>query len=472
MRGLLLFLLVLFGAPWRAAAETAQPKTARPNVVLILADDLGWAELGCYGNRFNETPHLDRLASRGARFTQAYAAAPVCSPFRAALMSGQWPARVGITDYLRPNDSKHLSPSHITLAEMFRAAGYRTAMLGKWHLTGYRNHGAVEVSPTEHGFDQVMLSENRGIGGGSYFHPYHFNREIKQRMESPGSEGREHLIDRMNRDAVEFVERHVETRPDQPFFLYKSHYAVHTRLAGRPDLVAKYSRKPGAGLEPRSARNNVHLAAQLELIDEGLGMLLAKLEALKIADRTIVVFTSDNGGEDRVTSNAPLRAGKSTLYEGGIREPLLIRWPGVTRSGTVCDQPVVTMDFYPTFAEMIGTQCDPSQTLDGLSLAPLLKAADARLDRETLFWHYPLAQPHFLGGRSRGAIRMGDFKLIEDYTTGGLELYDLAQDIGEQHDLAQKFPERCQAMQARLRAWRASLGAESRKHMPPASPSP
>jgi len=274
----------------------------RPNIIFILADDLGWAELGCYGNTFNETPNLDELVRRGTRFTDAYAAAPVCSPYRAALMTGQYPARVGITDYLRPNDENHLSTDHITIAEMLKRAGYTTGIIGKWHLTGYANHGAKEFPPSQHGFDEVIVSENRGIGGGSYFHPYHFNREIKKRLP-----GKEYLVDRCNLEAVEFIDRH----RDGPFFLYLSHYVVHTRLQGKAELVAKYERKPGAGKGNTAPRNNPHLAAQLESIDEGVVMIMNKLDELGLAENTVLIFTSDNGGEDRVTSNAPLRAGRA-----------------------------------------------------------------------------------------------------------------------------------------------------------------
>jgi arylsulfatase A-like enzyme len=437
---------------WAHAADdsSGQNRTRPPNIVFILADDLGWAELGCYGNTFNETPHLDKLAGDGMRFTTAYAAAPVCSPYRAALMSGQHPVRTGITDYLRPNDAKHLSRDYITLPEMLKKAGYATGIIGKWHLTGYMNHGATETPPSEHGFDEMIVSENRGIGNGSYFFPYHFNREIPQRLP-----GREHLVDRCNFEALRFIEKH----KDEPFFLYLSHYAVHTRLDGRPDLVAKYEVKPGAGKGPEARRNNSHLAAQLECIDRGVGAIRAKLVDLGLSDNTILVFTSDNGGEDRVTSNAPLRGGKSTLYEGGIREPLIMHWPGVTSPGSVCTTPVCTMDFYPTFAEAAGGERTPGQPLDGLSLVPVLRNPDARLDRDALYWHYPLEKPHFLGGRSAGAIRKGNLKLIEFFDTGEVELYDLAQDPGERQDRAGEWPEKRRDLLEALHDWQRRVGA-------------
>jgi len=434
-----------------APSAFRQGTPPRPNVIFILADDLGYSELGCYGNTFNETPNLDRLARQGMRFTDAYAAAPVCSPYRAALMTGQWPARVGITDYLRPNDPKHLPPEATTVAEVFKSAGYATGMIGKWHLTGYEHHGAVEIRPTDQGFDEAIVSERRGIGGGSYWYPYHFNPAIEQRLP-----GKEYLVDRVNLEAVEFLERHKH----EPFFLYVSHYAVHTRLVGKPDLVAKYEAKPGAGKGNRAPKNNPHLAAQLESIDEGVGMIMRKLQELGLADNTLLIFTGDNGGEDRVTSNAPLRAGKSTLYEGGIREPLLIRWPGVVPPHTVCRTPTVNCDFFPTFEAILGVRPNANQPVDGVSILPLLKDPTARLDRDTLYWHYPLAKPHFLGGRSAGAIRKGDWKLIEFFDTGGVELYNLADDIGETNNLAKARPDMVQALRQDLAAWRKRIGAK------------
>ncbi|MBP7050564.1 MAG: sulfatase [Phycisphaerae bacterium] len=426
--------------------------TRRPNIIFILADDLGWAELGCYGNTFNETPNLDELARDGMRFTAVYAAAPVCSPFRAALMTGQSPVRTGITDYLRPDDPKHLAKDYTTLPEMLKGAGYATGIVGKWHLTGYANHGATETPPREHGFDEVIVSENRGIGSGSYFFPYHFNREIEQRL--PGTE---HLVDRCNLEAVGFIDRH----KDEPFLLYLGHYAVHTRLDGKPDLVAKYEAKPHAGKGFQARRNNPHLAAQLQCIDQGVGMIRARLRALGLVQDTIVVFTSDNGGEDRVTSNAPLRAGKSTLYEGGIREPLIVYWPGVTQAGAVCETPVCTMDFYPTFAEVAGSETPQGQVLDGVSLIPLLRDPGAGLARNTLYWHYPLDKPHFLGGRSAGAIRKDNFKLIEFFDTGEIELYDLATDPSEQHNLAVTEQNKRRELLDALHDWQRRVDART-----------
>jgi arylsulfatase A len=441
-------------AGWAMSGAAAKPKSAtgrKPNIVFILADDLGWAELGCYGNTFNETPNLDKLAKQGMRFTDAYAAAPVCSPYRAALMTGQYPARVGITDYLHPNDTNHLSTQYVTIAEVLKNAGYTTGIIGKWHLTGYANHGAEEFPPALHGFDETIVSENRGIGGGSYFHPYHFNREIQKRLP-----GNEYLVDRCNLEAVEFLERH----KNEPFFLYLSHYAVHTRLNGKPELVAEFEKKPGAGKGFKAQRNNPHLAAQLKSIDEGLGMIAGKLDELGLSSDTILIFTGDNGGEDRVTSNAPLRAGKSTLYEGGIRVPLIVRYPNVVPAGTVCKTPTSNIDFYPTLCQLAGIRPNSKQHIGGVSILPLLKNPNYQLKRQAFYWHYPLDKPHFLGGRSSGAVRQGDWKLIEYFDTGEKELYNLADDISEKNNLANTNPEKVAELHGLLKAWRKEVGAK------------
>jgi len=424
----------------------------RPNIIFILADDLGWSELNSYGNTFNQTPNLNRLAEQGMQFNGCYAAAAVCSPYRASLLTGQYPARIGITDYLRPDDVHALDPRHVTFTKMLRRHGYMTGLIGKWHLSGYHHHGVKEVSPCEHGIEETIFSENRGIGSGSYRYPYHWNQQIKQRLS-----GEEHLLDRQNLEAVEFIERHAH----RPFFLYLSHYAVHTRMLGHEDRVARYEAKPGAGRGRDAPRNNPHLAAQLEVMDEGVGMIMDKLEELGIAEDTVVIFTSDNGGETRVTTNAPLRGGKSELYEGGIREPLIIRWPGRIPAGAVCEHPISTIDFYPTFLEMAGIEPDPAQTLDGLSLMPLLQDTQTKLEREALYWYYPLPKKHFLGGRSSDAIRKADHKLIEFFDDGTVALYDLAADPGEQHDLSEAMPDKVAELRADLAARRDRMGVEA-----------
>lgn len=448
-------LILIFSLCLASCKFRADRKQELPNVIFVLADDLGWAELGCYGNKFNDTPNLDKLASQGVRFTNAYAAAPVCSPYRASLMSGQYPARIGITDYIRPDGTKHLPMEIVSLAEIFKSREYTTGIIGKWHLSGYEKHGVKEFGPDMHGFDETIMIENEGIGGGSYFYPYHFNKEIEKRID-----GKEFLVDRVNLEAVEFIERH----KDESFFLYFSHYAVHTRLLGKDEYVNIYRNKLGAGMHPetdtKARQNNPHLAAQLRSIDDGIGMIMDKLDELGLTENTILIFTSDNGGETRVTSNAPLREGKSTLYEGGIREPLIAKYPGKIPSGKICHEPTISCDFYPTFREILGLNKDPEQEIDGMSIWPLMKIPSNSLKRNTFFWHYPLEKSHFLGGRSSGAIREGDWKLIEFFDTGEIELYNLADDIGEQNNLAEEYPDIRQAMLGKLINWRKELGAQ------------
>lgn len=441
----------------------------KPNIIFILADDLGYSELGSYGNTFNETPHLDQLAKVGMRFTQAYAAAPVCSPTRAALMTGQYPARVGITDYLRPDAGDFLDTTYVTIAEALRGNGYRTGIIGKWHLSGYKLKNApLEVLPDQHGFDEVISSEITGIANSTYFYPYHFNPEMKKKLKSKS----EFIVDRMNLEAVEFIERNKK----KPFFLYLSHYAVHTMVHGKPELVAHYQQKPESGRSNPSmnnpendpykkwpsdyfaGENNPHLAAQLYSIDEGVGMIRKKLEELGIAENTIIIFTSDNGGESRVTDNAPLRAGKSTVYEGGIREPLIVYQPNKIAGAQVSDLPVSTYDFYPTICDLTGTALPEDQVMDGKSfLKHMLDGAQEQSNDRSFFWHYPLQKKHFLGGRSASAVRLGDWKLIEFYDTGERELYNLKEDVGEARNLAPSNPKKVDELQSLLIEWREEV---------------
>ena len=450
----------------QGTAPAADQDNGPYNVIYILADDLGYAELGSYGNTFNETPHLDQLAAEGVRLTNAYASAPVCSPYRAALMTGQYPARLHITDYLRPNASQHLDTAHTTLAEMFKANGYHTGIVGKWHLSGYVKEGAsVETLPDKHGFDDVLVSENRGIAEGWYFHPYGFNHEIEKSRP-----GREYITDRQHDEALGFIERN----KDQPFFLYLSHYAVHTTVHGKPELVDHFRKKAGAGTsEPtkgnpgndpykrwpadsRATHNNPHLAAQLSVVDQGVGMIREKLRELGLEKKTIIIFTSDNGGETTVTTNAPLRAGKSTLYEGGVREPLII-WNPTLFKPAVVHTPMANYDFYPTLMELIGAAPN-QQYFDGVSVAAALRNPGKAQPERTFYWHYPLDKPHFLGGRSAGSIRKGDWKLIAFFDDGTTELYNLREDIGEQHDLSAQHPEKVAMLLQNLKQWQHDVG--------------
>ena len=467
----------LLGGPVEAAEKP------RPNIIFVLADDLGWSELGCYGNRFHETRHLDAMARRGMRFTQAYAAAPVCSPYRAALLTGQHPARVGIIDYLRPNSANALSTAHVTLPEMLARHGYRTGMIGKWHLTGYAHHGAEhEVKPASHGFAWDTAREVKGVGNGANFWPFVFRKQPIRWLDlSKNRLGeREYLVDRMNLEAVEFIARN----KDRPFFLYLSHYATHSILNGKPKLVDKYRQKhkPGPSTRTRcylcqdaghegdalhhwAADHNPHLAAMLESIDEGIGLIQSKLDELGLLDNTILVFTSDNGGETNVTSNAPLRGGKSQLYEGGVRVPMIVQWPGHTPASSQCDQPTVNLDFYPTLLEAAGIEPDKSHILDGVSTLASWHSPRTPIEREAIHWHYPLDRPHFLGGRSAGAIRRGPWKLIEFFDTGEVELYPVATDVSESRNMARARPELVAELRGALARWRESVGA--RRASPP-----
>lgn len=445
-----------------------QDATQKYNVIYILADDLGYSELGAYGNTFNETPNLDKLARQGLKFTTCYAAAPVCSPYRAALMTGKYPARLKITDYLRPNAARHLELSETTMAEMFQQNGYRTGIVGKWHLSGYVKAGASEETlPDQHGFDEVLVSENEGIAEGWYFHPYLFNKDIKKKL--PGEH--EYITDRQNQEALEFIDRN----KNKPFFLYLSHYAIHTTVHGKPEVVDHFRKKAGAGkseptkgnpennpykrwpADSKAKGNNPHLAAQLLGIDDGVGMIMKKLQELGIDKNTILVFTGDNGGEVTITSNAPLRGGKSMLYEGGVREPLIIWNPSLFKPAVI-STPVCNYDFYPTFMELIHAKPN-NQQFDGISIARTLKNPAARTPQRTFYWHYPLDQPHFLGGRSAGSIRKGDWKLIQFFDNNTTELYNLKQDESETTNLVTQNPEKVRELEKDLQSWRINVGA-------------
>lgn len=443
-------LLLLSGAAVRAADP---PR--RPNVIVILADDFGWTDLACYGSDLHETPHLDRLAQEGMKFTQAYSACTVCSPTRAALLTGKYPARLHITDWipglmpdnpklLVPDWTKYLPTSESTLAEVFQSAGYATASIGKWHL------GGEAYYPERQGFD-VNLAGTDKAAPPSYLAPW------KIPTLSEGKEG-EYLTDRLAEEAVQFIER----SKDRPFFLYLPHFAVHTPIQGRHDLVAKYQAKNRAG---RNHKNAAY-AAMVESMDASVGRVRATLRELGLEDRTVILFTSDNGGRVPTTSNLPLRFGKASAYEGGVRVPLIVHWPGVTKPGSVSETPAITMDLFPTLAEMasLPIPASSSQTgpagRDGVSLVPVLNGTGG-LKRTELFWHYPHHQHYQLGGTMPyGAIRAGEFKLVEFFNDMHVELYDIPRDIGEQHDLAGAQPEVARKLRDRLHAWRREVGAQ------------
>jgi len=422
----------------------------KPNVIFILIDDMGQRDVGCYGSKCYESPNIDKLAAGGMRFTDGYAACPVCSPTRASIMTGKYPARLHLTDWIAghvqpkaklkiPDWTKYLPLEETTIAEALKPAGYVSACIGKWHL------GNKEYYPGEQGFDVNIGGYERGQPP-SYFSPYNIPT-----MENGAD--REYLTDRLGDEALKFIEKNKE----RPFFLYFPNYAVHTPLQAKKDITDKYLAK---GL-PAKGQNGATYAAMIQSVDENIGRIMKKLDELGIADNTIIFFMSDNGGLEGVTSNAPLRAGKGTLYEGGIREPWIVKWPGAVKPGTTCSVPVISTDFYSTILEMVGAAPDGAKTLDGLSIVPLLKGTGS-IQRDALYWHYP----HYHVTKPGGAIRCGDFKLIEYYEEGKLELYDLGKDLSETTDLAAKMPEKAAELRKKLDDWRKSVGAQ----MPTANP--
>jgi arylsulfatase A-like enzyme len=451
----------------------------KPNILFILIDDMGWADLGCYGSAFYETPHLDRLAAEGMRFTDAYASCPVCSPTRASALTGKYPVTVGVTNFIGPNVAKgklidaaytkHLPLEEKSVASALRDGGYRTWHVGKWHL------GEADFYPERHGFDVNIGGCRWGHPLKGYFSPY----EIETLAEGP--EG-EYLTDRLTDEAIRLIR---ETDDDRPFFLNLWHYAVHTPIqAPNRESVAKYEAKAQAmGLDKvealregehypcehkktkrvtrRLVQSDPEYAAMVEHLDASIGRLLQALEETGKADNTIIIFTSDNGGlsssEGSPTCNAPLHEGKGWMYDGGLREPLIVKGPAVAKPGSVCSEPVTTPDFYPTFLEVAGLSPLPEQHVDGMSLIPLLRG-EKKLNREAIFWHFP----HYgnQGGTPGRSVRMGDYKLIEFFEDGRLELYHLRNDIGETNNLADAEPETRQRMHQLLERWKLQAGAK------------
>ena len=450
------------------------PSPATPNVVLILADDLGWADLGCYGADLHETPRIDAFAREGLRFTQAYAMS-VCSPTRAMLLTGRHAARVGITIWsegslekntsrrLLQAESRHdLPPAETTLATQLRGAGYLTALVGKWHL-GDANH-----SPETHGFD-VNIGGTHWGAPATYWWPYsgagRFGAQFRYVPHLGFGRPGEYLPDRLTDEAL----RVIDHAGDRPFFLYLAHHAPHTPVEAKAEDVRYFESK----LRPGMRHRNATYAAMVRSLDQSVGRVLDQLRARGLEDRTIVIFTSDNGGQmnvdpparvgDPTTRNAPLRSGKGSLYEGGVRVPLIVRWPGVTPRGADSSAPVMLGDLFPTLLRAAGRPVPGN--IDGLDLTALLRDPAARLGRDALFFHYP----HYYETTTPvGAVRAGDWKLLEYFEDGRVELYDLASDPGETRDLAATEPARAAALRERLVRWRTEVGAR----MPTVNPSP
>jgi arylsulfatase A-like enzyme len=440
-----------------------------PNFVFFLIDDLGGTDVGCFASSFYETPNIDRLAAQGMKFTDAYAACPVCSPTRASIMTGKYPARLGITQWIggpnEPTEYLHYMPlEEATIAETLKEAGYVTGFVGKWHL------GDRPYYPDKQGFDVNIGGDNSGSPP-TYFYPYRKNNRALEEMPPGGEEG-EYLTDRLTDESLKFL----DANKDRPFLLYLSHYAVHTPIESKQGLTDKYKAKadrmpatdgpkfvPAYGrYQTRQYQDNAIYAGMVQSVDESVGRVIDKLEELGVAENTVVIFMSDNGGlstqpGDAPTSNLPLRAGKGWLYEGGIREPMIIKWPGVVKQGSMCSEPVTSTDFYPTMLEMAGMRLRPRQHVDGVSLVPLLMGVGSP-DRKAIYWHYP--HYHGSGSRPSGAVRAGDYKLIEWYENGAVELYNLRDDISEKEDLAEKMPEKAAELKAMLAKWRKQVNAK------------
>ena len=473
--GLGLSACILLFAMSRPVPGNPQPKAKSPNILFILVDDLGWTDIGAFGSTFYETPNVDALTAKGMKFTNAYAACPVCSPTRASIMTGKYPARTSTTDWFgapqptnverhwtkdRPllpaSYEENMALSETTLAEALKSNGYKTFFAGKWHLGE-----TEEFWPEKQGFDINKGGYSSGSPrGGHYFTPY-----ANPRLED-GPPG-ENLTNRLAEETVSFI----KSNKNEPSLAYLSFYSVHTPLGAPKELIEKYeAKKKKMALDDqwgtegeRKVRLNQCLpvyGAMVESMDRAVGKVLSALQENGLDQNTIVVFMSDNGGlstsEGHPTSNLPLRAGKGWLYEGGIREPMVIYWPQVMKKGKVSDQVVTSTDFYPTLLEMAGLPARPDQHLDGKSLVPVLKGK--KVQRGPVYWHYP----HYgnQGGSPGSAVRDGDWKLIEWFEQGReLELYNLKADIGEKNNLATKYPDKVKEMHGMLKNWRAEVGA-------------
>lgn len=458
MRILYLLLLAL-------VLHSCSKDQAPPNFLLIVVDDLGYSDLHCYGNHLVETPHIDQLAREGVRFTSAYASCTVCSPTRASLMTGRNPVTVDITDwipgrqdarggpipgemYVVPRFNQQLPLSEITLAEKLHEAGYMTASIGKWHL------GGEGFLPSDQGFDLNIAGYRKGSPP-SYYYPYRSEYRRDYITPLPLTGDSLYLTDRLTNEAIRFISENRE----QPFFLYLPFYNVYTPLEGRPDLLEKY-KDILAAHQADSIRRNPHFLAMTEAVDRNLGRIMDFLRERELDENTMVVFTSDNGGLLRrqgnfipASWNHPLREGKGTLYEGGLRIPTIVRWTGSIEANRTSEELIISTDIYPTLAELAGVSVD--HEIEGRSLVPHLLRSEP-LDRETLYWHYP----HYHLGMPGGVIREGDYKLIEYFETGELELYNLQTDLQEGHNLAADLPGKALELQKKLQNWREANKAK------------
>lgn len=445
---------------------TSTPSQGRPNIVLIMADDLGWKDLHCYGNKNVDTPNIDRLASQGLLFTDAYSASPVCTPTRAALMTGESPARLNITNHagghppnfqkpgtnlITPNWQRHLPLERVTLAEQLKAAGYATGFVGKWHLSARSRFEDNSTGPTEpelraehQGFD-INIGGCRFGGPPSYFSPYKIPN-LKGKTEG------EYLPDRCADECIDFI-KSTKASGDKPFFLCWWNYSVHYPFQAPKDLIAKYEKRKGPGIE------NPTYAAMIEGMDTSIGKLLKALDENKLNDNTLVIFTSDNG--PFAANVKPLRAEKGYLYEGGIRVPMIVRWPGHTQAKTRTETPVVTMDIHATILDAANLKADKTNTPDGVSLVKMLDGK-TKLDRKSVYFHYPNYAFH-KKNRLGSAIRSGNYKLIKFYDEDSVELYDLKKDISESNDLSKEMPDKAKQLRRDLEKWLVDTKASQPK---------
>lgn len=457
----LIFLFSLFLLQASPEAVLPAEPTKRLNIILFLIDDLGWRDLGCQGSSYFQTPNIDRLASQGTRFTDAYSACAVCSPTRAAILTGKYPARLLLTDWLPAGrwDPKSrlregrfvrgLPVEELTLAEVLRDAGYKTASIGKWHL------GSEPFSlPEHHGFD-LNIGGNAHGSPGSYFFPYigdwlipATGQRAKWNVLPTGKEG-EYLTDRLTDESIRFIQNNKQ----QPFFLYFPHYAVHTPLEAPEAMVAEYAKIPDELQQGKPV-----YAAMVESIDKSVGRIMATLQELKLDEQTLIIFTSDNGGFYNATNNAPLRANKGAYYEGGIRVPLIIKWPGRSKSSSVIHEPVISTDLYPTCLAAAGLSMLPNQHIDGENLQAVIDNPEHTWNR-SLFWHYPHYNEHPSSVPS-SVIRNGKWKLIESFDPESIELYNLQADLSETQNLAENETEITRKLLSELTAWRQQVGAE------------
>ena len=434
------------GALLNLLQSCSYSKTKKWNIVFILSDDQGWNQVGYHGFEFYETPNIDRIAAEGMQFTDAYAAAPVCSPTRGSIMTGKYPARLHLTDYIPGSPypyAKVTTPQQIpclpleetTIAELLQQNGYITGHFGKWHLsTDYNYQPGRPFDPGSQGFDVVLTN-------------------VKPK-ETADPEQDAHHVAAITAHSIKFIEEN----KDKPFFCYVAHHVPHRPIMEHPDLIAKYQAKPGSD----QPYNNPIIGAMIERMDWGIGEILIKLDELNLAEKTIVVFVSDNGGLEELQSQYPLRMGKATIYDGGLRVPMAIRWPGVIQPGSKCSTPVISADFFPTLLEAVGIT-HGIENVDGESLLPLLKQT-GDLKRDAIYFHYP--HYHHLGHKPAGAIREGDYKLIEWYEAtfwneeNQISLFNVREDVGETKDLANEMPELSARLREKLHQWRSSVGAQ------------